>query len=80
MELNQYIDHTLLSAAATETNILKLCKALKHNFYSVCINSGYVCHLQDKRYVNLMLEFCTVVGFPLGAMSTRLKYMRLKGC
>jgi len=43
MELNRYIDHTLLSTTATEADILKLCEeALKYNFYSVCVNSSYV--------------------------------------
>jgi deoxyribose-phosphate aldolase len=78
MELNQYIDHTLLSASATEADILKLCKeALKYNFYSVCVNSSYV-PLAEQALRNTNIKICTVVGFPLGAMSTEAKIYEAK--
>lgn len=38
-----YVDHTLLAMDATELQIAKLCEeAQQHNFYAVCVNSGYV--------------------------------------
>jgi deoxyribose-phosphate aldolase len=78
MELNQYIDHTLLSASATEAAILKLCKeALTYNFYSVCINSSYV-QLAEQALRESNVKICTVVGFPLGAMSTDAKIYEAK--
>ena len=78
MELNRYIDHTLLSASATEADILKLCKeAIKYNFYSVCINSGYVT-LAKQALGKSDVQICTVVGFPLGAMSTEAKIFEAK--
>ena len=44
MELNRYIDHTLLKADATPEQIAKLCaEAKEYRFASVCINSCYVC-------------------------------------
>jgi deoxyribose-phosphate aldolase len=73
MELNRYIDHTLLSASATESDILKLCdEALKYNFYSVCVNSCYVT-IAKQALGRSDVKICTVVGFPLGAMSTEAK-------
>ena len=43
MELNKLIDHTLLKATATISEIETLCKeAVEYDFYSVCVNSGYV--------------------------------------
>jgi deoxyribose-phosphate aldolase len=73
MELNRYIDHTLLSASATESDILKLCdEALKYNFYSVCVNSCYV-PIAKQALGRSDVKICTVVGFPLGAMSTEAK-------
>ncbi len=78
MELNRYIDHTLLSASATEADILKLCKeALKYNFYSVCVNSSYV-PLAKQALGRSDVKICTVVGFPLGAMSTEAKIFEAK--
>ncbi len=78
MELNRYIDHTLLSASATEADILKLCEeALKYNFYSVCVNSGYVA-IAKQALGRSDVKICTVVGFPLGAMSTEAKIFEAK--
>ena len=78
MELNRYIDHTLLSASATEADILRLCEeALKYNFYSVCVNSNYVV-LAKQALGKSEVKICTVVGFPLGAMSTEAKIFEAK--
>lgn len=78
MELNRYIDHTLLSASATEADILKLCQeALKYNFYSVCVNSSYV-PIAKQALGKSDVKICTVIGFPLGAMSTEAKMFEAK--
>lgn len=78
MKLNRYIDHTLLSASATEADILQLCEeALKYKFYSVCVNSGYV-HIAKQALGRSDVKICTVVGFPLGAMSTEAKIFEAK--
>lgn len=67
------IDHTLLKPDATKAQIGKLCdEAKQYGFASVCVNSVYVPlvaeHLKDSG-----VKVCTVVGFPLGAMSTAAK-------
>lgn len=78
MELNRYIDHTLLSPTATEADILKLCEeALKYNFYSVCVNSCYV-PIAKQALGKSDVKICSVVGFPLGAMSTDAKIYEAK--
>ena len=78
MELNRYIDHTLLSPTATEADILRLCEeALKYNFYSVCVNSSYV-NIAKQALGRSEVKICTVVGFPLGAMSTEAKIYEAK--
>ena len=78
MELNRYIDHTLLSSSATEADILNLCdEALKHRFYSVCVNSCYV-PIAKQALGKSDIKVCTVVGFPLGAMSTEAKMYEAK--
>lgn len=73
IEINKFIDHTLLKATATEADIIELCKeAREYEFFSVCVNSGYV-PLAKKELSNSGVKVCTVVGFPLGAMSTEAK-------
>lgn len=73
MELNRYIDHTLLKADATYEMIDKLCEeAKKYNFFSVCVNG---CHVKrcSENLKGTEVKVCTVVGFPLGAMTTQSK-------
>lgn len=71
--INSYIDHTLLKATATIEDITQLCEeAIKYNFFSVCIN-GYYVPLAEELLRNSNVKICTVVGFPLGANSTRTK-------
>jgi len=73
-----YIDHTLLAMDATETQIATLCEeAQQHNFYAVCVNSGYVpfvAALLEKSHVKV----CSVIGFPLGAGLTVAKAFEAK--
>ncbi|MEG9545763.1 deoxyribose-phosphate aldolase [Mannheimia sp. HC-2023] len=66
-DIARFIDHTALTAEKTEQDILKLCdEAVEHNFFSVCINSGYI-PLAKQKLQNTNVKICTVVGFPLGA-------------
>jgi deoxyribose-phosphate aldolase len=67
------IDHTLLKPEATPAQIEQLCaEALAHGFWSVCVNGLYV-PLCAKLLAGSKVAVCTVVGFPLGAMSTAAK-------
>lgn len=78
MELNRYIDHTLLKADATPEQIEKLCaEALEYNFASVCVNT---CHIPmaAKLLAGSQVAPCCVVGFPLGAMLTSSKAAETK--
>lgn len=73
MEINRYIDHTLLAADATKDRIIKLCnEAKEYKFASVCVNSCWV-RLCADLLKGSGVEVCTVVGFPLGAMVTKAK-------
>lgn len=73
MKLEKYIDHTLLKPTATSLDIEKLCnEAMEYKFFSVCVNSCYV-PLAAELLRNSDVSVCSVVGFPLGAMSTRAK-------
>ncbi|MGZ0017482.1 deoxyribose-phosphate aldolase [Yeosuana sp. AK3] len=73
MDINAFIDYTLLNSTATERDIVNLChKALNNNYYAVCINSCYVA-LAKQLLNKTPVKICSVVGFPLGAMSTKAK-------
>jgi deoxyribose-phosphate aldolase len=67
------IDHTLLKPEATADDIRRVCaEAREHGFASVCVNSYWVplvrAELEDSGVAT-----CTVIGFPLGAMSSTSK-------
>jgi len=73
MNIESYIDHTVLAADTTSKKIKKICsEALEYHFASVCINS---CHVKEcaNKLKNSDVSVCTVVGFPLGAMSSKAK-------
>lgn len=73
MQLNKYIDHTLLKPEATPEDIKKLCEEAKeYGFYAVCVNSCYA-DLAAKCLRGTDVKVAAVVGFPLGAMSTDAK-------
>lgn len=73
MQLNRYIDHTMLKANATRADIEKLCQEAKqHEFASVCVNTCFV-PLAAELLEGSEVKVCCVVGFPLGAMSTPAK-------
>lgn len=73
MNYASMIDHTVLKPEATKEQVKKLCEeAVEYGFHSVCVNSSFVYYcaslLKDSD-----VKVCTVIGFPLGAMSTAAK-------
>jgi len=80
MNINNFIDHTILKADASESDIKVLCQEAKeYQFYAVCINGCYV-SLATKELVNTSIKIAAVIGFPLGAMSTQAKIFEAKQC
>ncbi|AXG71009.1 deoxyribose-phosphate aldolase 1 [Kordia sp. SMS9] len=78
MDINQYIDHTLLKPTATLADIEKLCQeAIAYNFFSVCVNSAFVKSAKEFLFSKNNVKICSVIGFPLGAMSTEAKLAEL---
>ena len=78
MGLNKYIDHTILKATASGTDVQKLCEeAIEHKFYSVCVNG---CYVADAKHLlqGTDVKVAAVVGFPLGAMTTAAKVFEAK--
>ena len=78
MGLNKYIDHTILKATASSSDVQKLCEeAIEHEFYSVCVNGCYV--VDAKQLLQgTDVKVAAVVGFPLGAMTTAAKVFEAK--
>ena len=73
MQINKFIDHTLLKAFATSDEIRKLCEeAKKYNFKSVCVNPVHV-SLAKECLEGSDVLVCTVIGFPLGANTKEIK-------
>ncbi|HSV55995.1 MAG TPA: deoxyribose-phosphate aldolase, partial [Magnetospirillaceae bacterium] len=72
-DLAPYIDHTLLKPEATEEQVDVLCdEAVRHRFHSVCVNASWVGRCARK-LGGTGVRVCAVVGFPLGAVDSRVK-------
>jgi deoxyribose-phosphate aldolase len=78
LALAKYIDHTLLKPDATAADIEKLCReAIEHRFWSVCVNGSRVA--QAYALVEESgIKVASVVGFPLGAMSSDVKRLEVE--
>ena len=75
MELNKYIEHTLLKQDATKAELIKLLdEAKEHKFLGVCVNPVNVKftaeYLKDSD-----VKVVTVIGFPLGQCTTEAKVL-----
>ena len=71
--LAEMIDHTKLNAYAAANDIKEICQdARDYNFGAVCINPVHV-KLASQLLEGSKTEVCTVVGFPLGATTTKIK-------
>ncbi|MDD6186835.1 MAG: deoxyribose-phosphate aldolase [Oscillospiraceae bacterium] len=76
-EILSKVDHTLLKADAKQRDIKRICEeALRYETASVCINPGYIEYA--KGILGDKIPVCTVIGFPLGAMTTRAKVFEAK--
>ncbi len=76
--LAKMIDHTLLKPDASSADIRKLCgEAVKHGFFSICVNPSNV-----KQAAALVrgsgVKVCCVVGFPLGANASEIKALEAR--
>jgi deoxyribose-phosphate aldolase len=73
MQIQDYIDHTLLKPTASVSDIKKLCEeGIYHKFYAVCINGCYT-KLVKEQLLGSNVKVAAVIGFPLGAMNTEAK-------
>lgn len=70
---SKLFDHTILKPDASKEAVEKICKeALQYDFASVCVNQ-YRTKMVADMLKGSDVKVCTVVGFPLGAVSTEVK-------
>lgn len=74
----KFIDSTILKADATQDEIKNLClEAREYKFKSVCINPTWITYAKELLKGSGVLV-CTVIGFPLGAMTIESKVFEAK--
>lgn len=77
-EFSKYFDHTILKPDATLEMVEKVVReAIDNNLASVCVNQ-YRTKMVSELLKNTDIKVCTVVGFPLGAVSTKIKAFETK--
>lgn len=77
-DLASYIDHTLLRADATSTEIEKLCReAIEYSFKAVCVNPNFVKKSRELLATSQVLT-ASVIGFPLGTSLSDTKAIETK--
>ena len=75
MDLNKYIEHTLLKQDATKEEVIKLLEEAKeYNFLGVCVNPVNV-KLASESLKGTGIKTVTVIGFPLGQSTTESKVL-----
>lgn len=78
MELNKYIDHTLLKPESTKADIQKVVdEAKKYDFASVMVNPCWIPFVKPQLAGTDVKAAC-VIGFPLGANTTATKVFEVK--
>lgn len=72
-KIAKMIDHTILKADTTYDQVKQICKeAIEYGFASVCVNPGFV-PLVSEMLKGSGIPTCSVVGFPLGATTSKAK-------
>lgn len=78
MNLNSYIDHTLLKPDCLSEDIEQLCReAVQHHFAAVCVPPFYVSQAAEL-LKNTEVKVATVIGFPMGYAYTPAKIEEIK--
>jgi len=73
MQLNRYIDHTLLRPDIVPDDVIRLCReAIDFDFYAVVVNPIHISRAAEV-LEKTKVQICSVVGFPLGASHPEIK-------
>jgi deoxyribose-phosphate aldolase len=88
-QVARLIDHTILKAEATETDIRKIvAEAVEHRFASVCVNPRWASLVSrllheagvEEGKTEKFVRTCACVGFPLGANRSSTKAIEAASC
>ena len=78
MDINNYLDHTLLDPLASSDDIKKLCEeAIANNFAAVCINP-YFASFASKLLKESDVKLAIAIGYPYGYSPTVSKAAEIK--
>ena len=78
LEKAKYIDHTYLKPEGTSKDIDNIiAEAIENKFATICVNSSWVKYAAEK-LKDSDVGITSVIGFPLGAMSTQAKAFEAK--
>ncbi len=71
-DINRYIDQTILKPDATKNEIIAFLEGVKkYKFYCAVVNPAWVEYVRKELPSDI--KVCSVVGFPLGASTTKAK-------
>lgn len=78
INLNRFIEHTVLNPTLTDKDIDKLVEeAIEHEFIGVCVPTFWV-RKTSREVKNHGIQLVTVIGFPLGYQMTENKLDEIK--
>ncbi len=78
MEINKYIDHTILKRDAVASEIDKIIEeAIKYQFKTICIHPTWLEYAKQK-LEGTEVEITIVFGFPYGTQTTETKVFEAK--
>lgn len=78
MKINKTIDHTVLKAQTSATDVDRLCaEAVFHNFQAVCVPPYFVSRAKQQVHGS-DVKIATVIGFPYGYAGTMAKMEEIK--
>ncbi len=73
MNISEYIDYTIFRPDATREDVIQVIEEAKEkHFATVCVNQ-YRTRMCVEMLRNTGVKVCTVIGFPLGAVTTEVK-------
>ena len=74
-KLSSYIDHTLLKPNTTFNDVVKAVEyTRKYGFACLVLSPYHALRLLRDRELSRNIRVCSVIGFPMGYMSTRTKF------
>ena len=79
IELNKFIEHTVLKPETTQSDVRKVCEeAIKYQFAGICVPPLY---MRDSRRIlgdGSKIKLATAIGFPMGYSAIAAKIEEIK--